>query len=170
MNKHVRVGFFMTEFLLYLALSACSAIFIMRYIYGTSMRLRATTLQTDRIASLASALDAICNDVVHAPCAVHEWRTLNDHELAWQHGNVRIGWKLEDGSFKRTQQTYNLRKQKWKRQVTHIAVEDVDAVQYIPQYQGNALRLMTIKLCGKVAVGKTHCIERSVLLQQNVVI
>lgn len=161
-------GFFISEFLLYLALSGCVAVFVMQYVYGTSIRLRQTTLTTDRIASLYMALDAICNDIEKAPCLCSDWRTLTHDELAWQQGDTRIGWKIDDGSLKRSVQNYQNREEKWKRSVTHIALEDVVKLCCMPHYENKELHNITIELQARVAVDKVYTVQRAVAVQQSV--
>lgn len=165
-----RAGFFMTEFLLYLALSACVALFIMRYIYGTTVRLRATTAQTDRIASIYAALDSIAHDLEQAPGTVADWRTLNQEELSWQQGNTILGWKLDAGTLKRQAKNYHTKEQRWKRPVTHVALEDVQAVQFTPHYEQKNMHAITVALTGRLAGGKTYQCKRSVPLQGKVIV
>ncbi len=168
--KHTQCGFFVTEFLLYLALSACMGLFIMRYIYGTTLQLRATTLETDRIASLYAALDAITNDLEQAPTSVTDWRTILQDELVWQQDTMRVGWQLERGVLKRTMQTYAIREQKWKRPVTHIALEDVEAVRYTPHYENKNVVAFTIALNGRLKNGKIYPCKRSVSLRTSILL
>lgn len=165
-----RDGFFVTEFLLYLALSACMGLFIMRYIYGTTLRLRETTLETDRIASLYAALDAIAYDLEQAPTTVTDWRTILQNELAWQQGDRRVGWQLEKGALKRTMQTYAAREQKWKRPVTHIALENVEAVHFIPHYENKNVAAFTVAINGRLKNGKLYQCKRSVSLRAKVLV
>lgn len=168
--KKTQYGFFVTEFLLYLALSACMGLFIMRYIYGTTLQLRATTLETDRIASLYAALDAITNDLEQAPTTITAWRTILKDELAWQQGTVRVGWQLERGVLKRTMQTYAPREQRWKRPVTHIVLEQVEAVRYTPHYENKHVVAFTITLHGRLKNGKMYPCKRSVSLRASVLL
>lgn len=170
MNKRLEFGFFMTEFLIYLALSACMSIFIMRYIYGTVVRLRASTQHIDRIVSMHAALDAICNDLQEAPEAATEWRTLNDHALMWQQGNSIIGWKVDHGILKRTIQHFDTKEQRWKRAISHVALEDVVAIEFAPRYEDRDLQLIMVAITGRMTTKKTYQCKRSVTLRHRVTV
>lgn len=168
MTDRAKPGFFISEFLLYLALSGCIAVFIMHYVYGTSIRLRQTTHQTDRIASLYAALDAISNDIEQAPSLCSDWRTLTQDELAWQQGDTRIGWKLEEGALKRSTQNYREREEKWKRSVTHIALEDVVRLCCTPHCENKELHGIAIELQARITPQKLYTVQRAVAVQKCV--
>jgi type II secretory pathway component PulJ len=168
MNTKTCQGFFISEFLVYLALSACIGLFIMQYVYGTAVRLRQVTSQTDRIASLYAALDAIAHDIEQAPSSCARWRALLHDELAWQEGQTRIGWKVENGLLKRSIQNYQNQEQVWKRPVTHIALDQVALLACTPHYRNKELYALTVELEAQVQPQKVYRVKRSVAVQQCV--
>ena len=104
----------------------------------------------------------------HAPTIVTDWRTILQDQLAWQQGDVRIGWKLDGGALKRTMQKYAPRHQQWKRPVTHIALEDVETVDYAPHYENKNVAAFTIALNGRLRSGKIYQCKRAVSLKSNI--
>lgn len=167
-NHH---GFFMTEFLLYLLLSACMGVYMMKYMYSTVLRLRSTTQETERIASIHAALDALSNDIEKAPNDITKWRMLTKTELVWEHDDTQqVGWKLQDTMLKRNSRNYDQKEARWKRTTSHVALEEVKEAEFVPHYADNKLDGITITISGVIASGKLYQVQRTIALFNRVMV
>lgn len=166
--KRYASGFFVTEFLVYLALSAFIGLFMTRFLYSTTAQLRKATAQTDRIATIYAALDALAFDLERAPQDRYAWRQLQLQELAWQEGDTQIAWYLDEYTLKRSSKKYDKNKNKWKRSVSHVALEDVHAWSCKQHGDTHQVYALTVTIEGKLANGKMYTCERTISMHNEV--
>lgn len=78
-----KVGFFVIEFLIYLALFSMLALAMLHFVLHSTLFLRAKTMHFCQTVDLYSALDILTNILKDCPIQKNDYKCISQHAIVW---------------------------------------------------------------------------------------